>query len=418
MRRAAVVLVAVMACKAGSGQSFHDGVQAWCDLPDHVPDTGDSPEQRLTGVAKWAEANITNSDAKAIGAVTNLEANKQALTDAVKKAGVASCKLLDHGMALQSFADAMKVVCATPAQPAGDGAHKPDPSAYLRSHLLNPEVIRMVGKLGDLNPADEVTVLRDAMSRAGLASCAIVDAAGKQQAKQAPKVHGGGFVEVGQGPTVTATTGGIIADGKAIVPIKNNAVEVSELDGGVFGLRIPRLIQVMKAIAAARGPGPVNLVVDPALTYNTLMQLLVSARAAGFAQFAFVVDVADQAKAIPIALPDLPKAQKLDNKPAPWVMMVVTIDKDKLLLWSISGKEGTLQQPKLVAHSADEIGTALARIVEERWHGGSRADDDRSIIVMANSSTPMQTVADVLAAVRAGPDGKELFPNIMLSAGL
>jgi hypothetical protein len=349
--------------------------------------------------------------------VTNLEANKQALTDASKKAGVMSCKLLDNGMALQSFADAMKVVCAAPTQPHLDGAHKPDPSAYLRSHLLNPEVIRMVERLGNLTPGDQMNVLRDAMSRAGLASCALVDLAARQQARQAPTVHGGGFVEVGQGPTVAATAEAIIVEGKPVVSLKNGAVDPVEIDGS-WGLKIPRLVKITKAIADARGPGSrVNLLVDPGLSYKTLLHLIVSTKEAGFREFDVVVDVANEMKAIPIKIPDHVEPAALALGSPPWLKMVVTIDKDKLLLWSISGKEGTLQKPKLVAHTPDEIAAALARIVDERWHGGTRPEDDRSIVVMADNSTMMQRVADVLAVVRVGADGKELFPNILLSSG-
>ena len=57
-----LVILWAAACKSGSGQSFHDGVQALCDLPAHVPDTGESYEVRLAAAGKCAEANVTNSD--------------------------------------------------------------------------------------------------------------------------------------------------------------------------------------------------------------------------------------------------------------------------------------------------------------------------------------------------------------------
>jgi hypothetical protein len=176
MRSALLVFVAAACGHSSStappapGQSFHDAVQALCDLPDHVPDAA-KPEDRLAGAGKWADEHVTNADARKLGDLGSLALDKEQLADAVKRANVMRCKLLDNGMSLQSYADAMKVLCAAPA---GD---RDNSAAYLRSHLLNPEVIRMVESLAELNPADASKRLHDAAARAAISDCPLL---GKQ----------------------------------------------------------------------------------------------------------------------------------------------------------------------------------------------------------------------------------------------
>src|SRR5258705_11293537 len=82
------------ATPAAATQSFRDGVQALCDVPDHVPDNGEPYDKRLAAVADWAEHQVTNPDAKQVGNLHDLAANRDALAAAVKKASVEHCKLL------------------------------------------------------------------------------------------------------------------------------------------------------------------------------------------------------------------------------------------------------------------------------------------------------------------------------------
>ena len=102
------------------------------------------------------------------------------------------------------------------------------------------------------------------------------------------------------------------------------------------------------------------------------------------------------------------------------VKMVVSLMRDNIQVWSISGLEGTLQSPKArIArtdpHAIEQVSTTLAEIVHRRWP--SQRSDDRTIIVMMDSNTPMQTVGEIAGAVRAAADGTVLFPDILLSSG-
>lgn len=410
--RIAVLLVAALACKSGpDGQSFHDGVQALCDLPDHVPPPGESYDQRLAAVDAWAHDHITNPSARLLGGVKALETNRQALTDAVHKAEITRCKLLDNGMALQSFGDAMTALCAAPGHP--------DP-AYVRDHLLNPEVIRLVASIDDLNPAERAIQLRAALARAGLARCPSLVVAPKVTIEHAPRVQGAGFVELDpNGPLLVATPTGIVVDGKAIVPIENGAIDPQDLEGGALGILIPRLRDFVEALVAARrGAVRLQVAIDPALTYKVLIDVLFSTRAAGIQDHALVVRVGDAVQAIPLRLPTKAEAQMLEPGKRPAALgLFVAITGDKLVLWSLSGAEGTLRKPKLTAHGTDELAKALAEIIDRRWHGRARGALDRRIIALASGADSMQRVAEVLAAVRARPDGQELFPDVLLSSG-
>jgi biopolymer transport protein ExbD len=326
----------------------------------------------------------------------------------VQKAGVAQCKLLDNGMALQSFADAMKLACGAP----------PSDPAYFRANLLNPEVIQLFGALGNVLPQERAARVHAAIARAQITSCPAIDAATHAQA-DVPKVHGAGFVSPDY-PTlaVVATDHGIVIDGKAIVAVTNGAVDPAEIDGGALGIEIHRVHDFIKAAAdalATRGtPTRVQLVIAPALPYRLLVQLAYSAKRAGITDFGLVVSVADALAAIPIRIPD----KRPPGTTPTGLQLMVAITDDKLTLWSASGSEGTLQKPKVVTTSCDELAKALAEIRDRRWPDSKRPDADRSIFVLADSGIAVQRVADVLAVVRATADGKELFPDVVLSTGL
>jgi len=141
-----------------------------------------------------------------------------------------------------------------------------------------------------------------------------------------------------------------------------------------------------------------------------------SATEAAF-EIALAVDNDDSAAPVTTAEPP-------PIEPAPGaepVQMIVTAMRDKILVWSISGLEGTLQAPKATFEGTDskaiaQVSTTLAEIVHRRWPS-QRPEDSRSIIVMADGNTPIQTVAELFGAVRAAADGSVLFPDILLSSG-
>jgi biopolymer transport protein ExbD len=414
-----VVTILLIACSSPSTttstipveptQSFHDGIQLLCELPDHVPDNGKPYDQRLDAVAEWADHNVINTDAKQIGSVRSLTANRDAFAAAVGKAGITHCKLLDNGMELQSFAEAMKILCSA----------QPEPN-YLTTHLLNVEVVKMLAALGNANPADRRRILEQAVVKSGLTKCALFEPAAPSLAGKAPVVADHGLVALEPDlPTVIITPTGIVVEGKAIVSVANGDVDPAEKEGGTMGISIPRLKTFLTAFArelAARAAAPVDkltLIVEPATPYRLLIEVMFTAKQAGFRELSLAVIADGAIKAIPLVLPDKAGSHK-------GVRVVVAVTKDKLIVWSLSGQEGTLKKPKLAVAGdrTGEVQQALAEIVARRWPDGTRAADEHHLVLMADGTMPMQMLADLMVAVRSSNDGKELFNDLWLSTGL
>jgi biopolymer transport protein ExbD len=89
------------------------------------------------------------------------------------------------------------------------------------------------------------------------------------------------------------------------------------------------------------------------------------------------------------------------------VKPIVTITGDEVMLWSVSGEEGTLVEPKLTSNNLERLSAALTEIVQRRKL------TEKAIVVMADKKTAsMQRVVEVIATV------KPLFPEIVFSVGL
>lgn len=116
---------------------------------------------------------------------------------------------------------------------------------------------------------------------------------------------------------------------------------------------------------------------------------------------------------------DLGVMMKPENQP---LKLVVSVTDKQVLLWSISGLEGTLKEPKLAyplggTTTWRTLQDELRKIVKQRWDGRDRPPESREIIVMVKGETPLQTVAELMFAVRQTPDRVWLFPEIQLSMG-
>jgi biopolymer transport protein ExbD len=416
-----LALLALIGCHgAKSQQSFPEGVQALCDLPDHVPDDGQRYDRRLAAVRDWAEQHVTNVEAKQISAFDSGTDNRTALAEAVKKAGIVKCRLLDNGLELQPYAEAMQVVCNAPANASASG--------YFGSHLLNVEVVRAFARLGDVDPMEQVERLRAMVERARLASCPALDAA-TSRAEHVPTVPAVGLDKPDVAPTLIATASSIAVEGHPILAVHDGKIDPAELEGGEAGILIPRLRTILTSLvqqseqAGYKDPrtgvlsfrdklAPLNLVLDPATPYRTLCSVMFTAKQAGFREFAVAVRAGRELAAIPLSLPD---KVRFGAPPPPGVRPVVSVMNGRLRLWSLSGLEGTLQKPALdvtLDHVAD-VQKQLIEIVARRHP----RDDERQILVMADGAVPMQNIAEVMAAIRSDDGGHPLFPAILLSSG-
>lgn len=240
-----------------------------------------------------------------------------------------------------------------------------------------------------------------------------------------------------EGAMVVVTATSIMVDGKEVVRIAGGDVAASEKQGGAHGMSIPKLTQLMNARAAASkdAAAPVRLLADPATSARLLFAVIVSSRDGGARAFRLVVARPDKTLgALPIELPDaapsqgtlveLDAAKKKAPPPEAPAGIIVSATRDKLLLWSMSGLEGTLQAPKLVVdasggrYEVERLTAALVEIAQRRWpDAGRRPPDTRSLILQVDGSLRYQLLAELIAAVRTGPDGQPLFPDVLLGLG-
>lgn len=129
--------------------------------------------------------------------------------------------------------------------------------------------------------------------------------------------------------------------------------------------------------------------------------------------------------AVQLTLPDrAPPSPREDLAPGRTpIKLVVTLTTDRLQIWSITGREGTLQAPLVdepwsEPHAAARrVRAALEEVVDRRWPSGEGRPDEDPVILMADARVPAAAVIGVLSGVVVRADGRPLFPDAMLSAG-
>jgi biopolymer transport protein TolR len=152
--------------------------------------------------------------------------------------------------------------------------------------------------------------------------------------------------------------------------------------------------------------GEINLIPYLDIVTN-LMLFLLAAAAAGFILGQINTTLPDHVPADSMAPSD--PAKSPDEKP---LQMIVSTTKQGMILWSISGLEGTLESPKArvsrdntqpdAAPSYDyqALNGALYEIASRRWKGKIRPIDTYEIILQADPDIPYETIVHILDAVR------------------
>jgi biopolymer transport protein ExbD len=152
--------------------------------------------------------------------------------------------------------------------------------------------------------------------------------------------------------------------------------------------------------------GELNLIPYLDIVTN-LMLFLLAAAAAGFILGQINTTLPDSVPADQVA-PSEP-AKNPDEKP---LQLIVSTTKQGMLLWSISGLEGTLEAPKArinrlntkpdeaPAYDYKTLNDALYEIAARRWKGKIRSLDTYEIILQADPDIPYETIVHILDAVR------------------
>ncbi len=157
--------------------------------------------------------------------------------------------------------------------------------------------------------------------------------------------------------------------------------------------------------------GELNLIPYLDIVTNLLLFLLASV-SAGMVLGQVNTTLPDSAPAAAAVKP--PDVAKFPNdQPLP---LVASITKSGIILWSVTGLEGTLAQPKArINRLADgppgspprfdypQLNAALYQIASTRWRGKLRARDTYEIILMADGEMPYESVIATMDALRRKP---------------
>jgi hypothetical protein len=318
----------------------------------------------------------------------------------------------------QTYRDAVGILCGEGVPPPAFAGVDPveregELGRWLDQRITNREARAFVSALADVR--DRAAQIRRAAATAGIEACRPLE-------MFAVRTVGGATVpdvttvlatnELAQDlPVIVITPSAIVVEGTAVAEVTAGTLDPAKLPA------------VSAAIAAAiddqRGSPIVDVVVaaDRSLTNSLLARVLAAAHDAGVGRVSLAVGITGhEVRSVPLLFPDHP-AGKI--RP-PALEMVAIADDDEVVVFSRSGLEGTRREPRARTPSTPSaamtaaVQTTLREIVERRWQQDRMGADVR-IVVSGSASTTVQTMADLISAVRVAPDGTPLFPQVLIA---
>lgn len=109
------------------------------------------------------------------------------------------------------------------------------------------------------------------------------------------------------------------------------------------------------------------------------------------------------------------------------IQLVVAVTKSEIQVFSLSGLEGTLQQPKARIPATKpgreyefaKLTEVAQDIVKRHWpEKGSRPEASEEVILMADPEVPYSAIVSTMDALRQAGDGTRLFPAVLFSTGI
>ncbi len=370
-------------------------------------------------------------------------------------AAVSACK----GQAEQSFAQAMRKICVGPPVPAGWAALSPPERAaafhqlataqgeWIEKSIKNPKARALLARLAEVASYQLPSRIADAAEEAGIETCPYVHKLGLVLPGIVTLVNSESLDLVTDLPIVGLREEAITLGPDVILSLKNWTADALEVEGGALGIRITQVTEYMAALKPSPAPpGPkahtfqlsadaglaINLLCEPETPYRLLFQVIASMRPADYRHFSLLVaSPAGSLGALTLHLPDSQYRPQEDFVPAKEpkdepLHLIVSMTEDRYLLWSISGLEGTLDNPKLTVERGPPEGKTggydfeglteiLNEIVKRRWPTGQRPEISTEILIQADGSVPFQTLAALISATRYSKAGDSLFPFTMLA---
>jgi biopolymer transport protein ExbD len=223
---------------------------------------------------------------------------------------------------------------------------------------------------------------------------------------EVPMVPGAGYdaLDVNR-LSLVATRSSLIVDGVSVAALTDGQIAAGDKDGLVIA-PVKRVLE--QRLALPRAKPELTLFLDKTTPYRSLVELVVTAREAGIQSFYLATQTPSGAVAAPLALSTTADATASG--------LVVSVLQDEVLVWSRAGDEGTLAQPKTTISlgrltAMTELTVALTEIAARRW-----PERKPTIALQAEAAVSAQLIAHVIGAMRATLAGKDLFPDVVLSA--
>jgi len=234
-----------------------------------------------------------------------------------------------------------------------------------------------------------------------------------------PEVPSTGFDRADKAmPQISVSPTALTVSGKEVVTLADGIVGAADLQGGAVGMIITKLREHARALGAAR----ILLKLDRRTPYLTLLQILSTLQLEGIGAVSILASSGPQLMSVPVELTPGPNRSGWvrhavpGSGPSPRIQPVVALAATELKLFSISGTAGTKDKPALAMTTNPgialaQLGAKLAELRKKHADAG-----DTAIVVVAADSMAIQTVLEVIATVRATPDGKSLYPEILLAS--
>lgn len=353
-------------------------------------------------------------------------------------AALASCK------SEQSMQQAMKKICAGPPVPTWFSKLAPPDRLAASSRLVEEQATwygknvtnangrELLVKLALLEPYHWSREISSAAYAANVSPCPYADSHGPIIPSEAVVIDSAYLDGIDPMPIVALTKDSISIDGNEVVKLRNGTVDASEIEGGARGIKISRLSahnipeppesQVRTFEVGGPSPRAISIFAEPTTSYRLLFQTISSLRwqEASFRRFSLLVASKEGTLAsLPMVFPE-PAVTGIDMDKLPLGLTVSLTDK-QLLLWSISGEEGTLEVPSLVIQrdptKSDEydflkLSDKLAEIIERRWPDKIREPMDYDLFLMADGNTPYRIVVELMAATQKTHSGQLQFSTL------
>ncbi len=343
----------------------------------------------------------------------------------------------------QSLSQAMEKICegaplpdwfsklAPPDRMAASSRLFEEQRAWFEKNVTNTKARKLMAKLASIEPYRWSWELSETARRANVRPCPFVRTLGPAVPSEVPVVSGRHLDGVDTLPLISITRDAISSNGEVIVRLKNGQIDDWDLEGGAMGIQIKRLMSFRHTPQAQDEPrvqtfsedgGPAGLAINLHLEPNTPQRLLfgtiASLRSAEPPYHHFNLLVASKEGTLGALPIDLPRPLSFDEEQpdAARVQLILSLTDKRLVLWSVSGLEGTLTDPVLSsdrdpanAHWFDlgKVSAKLAEIEERQWPGGEGAPHE--LLVQAHAELPYRVLAELLSEIQKTASGEPRF---------